>query len=68
MTPPDVNLVEMRDAAVAGGHGDVFELDVHVVLGLQELSSVDDAGCDLEGDDVALRFIQKLDRNPDRTG
>lgn len=33
MTPPDINLVEMRDAAVSGGHGDVFELDVHVVLG-----------------------------------
>lgn len=33
MTPPDVNLVEMRDATIAGGHGDVFELDVHVVLG-----------------------------------
>lgn len=28
----DVDLVEMRDAAVAGGDGDVLELDVHVVL------------------------------------
>lgn len=29
----DVDLVEMGDAAVAGGDGDVFELDVHVVFG-----------------------------------
>lgn len=29
----DVDLVEMGDAAVAGGDGDVLELDVHVVLG-----------------------------------
>lgn len=30
---PDVDLVEVGDAAVAGGDGDVLELDVHVVLG-----------------------------------
>lgn len=29
----DVDLVEMGDAAVAGGDGYVFELDVHVVFG-----------------------------------
>lgn len=29
----DVDLVEMGNAAVAGGDGDVLELDVHVVLG-----------------------------------
>lgn len=29
----DVDLFEMGDAAVAGGDGDVFELDVHVVFG-----------------------------------
>lgn len=29
----DVDLVEVGDAAVAGGDGDVLELDVHVVLG-----------------------------------
>lgn len=32
MAPADVNLVEMRDAAVAGSHGDIFELDVHIIL------------------------------------
>lgn len=29
----DVDLFEMRDAAVAGGDGDVFQLDIHVVFG-----------------------------------
>lgn len=29
----DIHLLEMADAAVARGHGDVFELDIHVVLG-----------------------------------
>lgn len=29
----DVHLLQMADAAVARRHGDVFELDVHVVLG-----------------------------------
>ena len=33
MASPDVDLVEMGDAAVARGDGDVLELDVHVVLG-----------------------------------
>ena len=33
MTPPNINLIEMRDAAVAGGDGDVLELDVHVIFG-----------------------------------
>lgn len=33
MRAADVNLVEMGDAAVAGGHGDVLKLDVHIVLG-----------------------------------
>lgn len=40
MTPPDIDLVEMRNTAVAGGHGDVFELDVHVVLGCFIVSCV----------------------------
>ena len=36
---PDVHLVEMADAAVARGHGDILELDVHVVLGCRLQSS-----------------------------
>lgn len=35
---PDVDLVEVGDAAVAGGDGDVLELDVHVVLGCAHIS------------------------------
>lgn len=37
---PDVDLVEVGDAAVAGGDGDVLELDVHVVLGCAHISGV----------------------------
>lgn len=36
MAAPDVHLVEMGYAAVAGGDCDVFELDVHVVFGCFE--------------------------------
>lgn len=38
MGTPDVDLVEVGDAAVAGGDGDVLELDVHVVLGCARVS------------------------------
>lgn len=33
MTSTNVDLIEMRNTAVASGDGDVFELDVHVVFG-----------------------------------
>lgn len=33
MAAANIDLVEMRDAAVAGCGGDVFKLDVHVVFG-----------------------------------
>jgi len=29
----DIDLVQVADAPVAGGDGDILELDVHVVLG-----------------------------------
>jgi hypothetical protein len=32
----DVDLVEMGNATVSGGDGDVLELDVHIVLGCKE--------------------------------
>lgn len=54
MAAPDVDLIEMGDAAVARGHGDVLQLDVHVVFGFQQLAAVDLAGGQLEGDYVAL--------------
>lgn len=41
MASPNVDLVEMRDAAVASGDGDVLELDVHVVFGCWEKRSVE---------------------------
>jgi hypothetical protein len=36
----DVDLVEMGDAAVAGGDGDVLELNVHVVLSCSVLIEI----------------------------
>ncbi len=45
MAATDVDLVEMGDASIAGGDGDVLELDVHVVLGFEELAAVDLARC-----------------------
>jgi len=64
----DVDLVEVGDAAVACRHGDVFELDVHVVFGFEKLATVDLARGDFEGDDVALCLIQELDGNADGGG
>jgi hypothetical protein len=54
MATADVDLVEMGDAAVARGDGDVLELDVHVVFGFEKLAAVDLAGCEFESNDVAL--------------
>lgn len=45
MTSPDVDLIEMGDTAVASGNSDIFQLDIHVVLGFEELAAVDLAGC-----------------------
>lgn len=54
MAPPDVDLVEMADSAVARCDGDVAELYVHVVFGLDKLSAEDLAGSEFEGANVAL--------------
>lgn len=56
----------MGDAAVAGGNGNVLQLDVHVILGFQQFPPVDDSRCDLERNDVTLRFVEELDRDADR--
>jgi len=50
----DVNLVEMGDATIARGDGDIAQLDVHVVFGFDELSAEDLARRELERTDVAL--------------
>ena len=36
VAPPDVDLIEMADSAVAGSDGDVLQLDVHVVFGCED--------------------------------
>jgi hypothetical protein len=50
-------LIQMRHAAIARCHRDVLELNVHVVLGLEQLAAVDLPGGDFERDDMALLQI-----------
>jgi hypothetical protein len=59
----DVDLVEMGNAAVTGGDGDVLELDVHVVLSIEELAAVGLARGDFEGNNVTLGLVEELNRN-----
>jgi len=40
MTPSDVDLIKMTDSAVSRRNGDVFELDVHIIFGCPERSSL----------------------------
>jgi len=61
MAASDVHLFEMRDTAVTRGNCNVLELNVHVVFGLNQLSAVYLAGCDLERNDVARSLIEELD-------
>lgn len=65
MGAADVHLVEVRDAAVAGRYGDVLELNVHIILGIEELAAVGLAGGDFESDDVALGLVEELDGDAD---
>jgi hypothetical protein len=37
---PNINLVEVRDTAIASCDGDILELNVHVVLGCAETENV----------------------------
>jgi hypothetical protein len=37
---PNIDLVEVRDTAVASCDGDILELDVHVILGCVEKENV----------------------------
>lgn len=39
MAAPNVDLIKMTDSAVARRHGDVFELDVHIVFGYGKVSA-----------------------------
>jgi hypothetical protein len=58
---PDVDLVEMADAAVARRHRNILQLHVHVVFGLEELAAVDLAGGDFQRYDVALYITISFD-------
>lgn len=48
MTPPDINLVQMRHATITSGHGDILHLYVHVVLGCSRVSACF-FSCSMEG-------------------
>lgn len=65
MAASDVDLVEMADSSVACRHCDVLELNVHVVLGFQQLSTVCLARSDLERHNMTLRLVEQLDGNAD---
>ena len=54
MATTNIDLVEMGDASIAGGDGDVLELDVHVVFRLEQLAPVHLAGSQFQGHNVAL--------------
>lgn len=58
MGAADVDLVEMADATITSGDGDIFELYVHVVFGFEELTAVDLTGCDFKCYYVALEKIK----------
>lgn len=45
MAAPDIHILQVRDAAVAGGHGDVLELGVAVVFCFEQFAAVDLAVC-----------------------
>jgi len=68
MAPTDVHLVKVRNAAISRCHRNIFELHIHIIFSFKQLSSVNLPGCDLESDNMALRLVEQLDRNPDGTG
>lgn len=60
MASPNVDLIKMRDATIAGSNGDVLQLDVHVVFGyrrkmLAEIQGACEPNCDRQ-----LRFVPSL--------
>ena len=59
MASSDVNLIKMADSAIARSNGDVFELDVHIVLGFDQLSTVDLSRGDFEGNNMVLKVKGK---------
>lgn len=67
MTSSYIHLVEMGNAPVAGSDGNVFELDVHVVFGFNELPTEDLPGGKFKCANVTLCFVQQLNWDPDTT-
>lgn len=59
MAPPNVDAIEMSDAAIALGDIDVLELAVHVVFGFDQLAAVGLSGIDLDCDLVTLERMSR---------
>jgi len=59
-TASDVDLVQLRYAAIAARDGDVPQGDVEVILSFSELPSVELTGFELYCDDVAEGFVKEL--------
>merc|ERR1719507_1473243 len=62
---PDVNVLQLGHPPVPVGHGHARHLAVHVVLGLDQLASINLSSCSLHSDDVALGLVQRLDWDSD---
>jgi hypothetical protein len=52
----DVNTIHVRDTAIARSHGNVLELDVHVVFGFIELAAIGAALSSFDGDNMTLEI------------
>ena len=63
MAAPNVYLIKMRHSSISCCLLYVLQLYVHVVLGLQQLSSVDLARGEFERNDVALREVSVVLRD-----
>ena len=60
ITPHTFSKCETR-SPIAGGHYNIFELRVAIVFRLDEVSAVDLAVREFDGNEVALRFMEEFD-------
>ena len=62
---PDVDVLQLGDSAVPVGDGDTLHLTVHVVLGLDQLATVDLPSGGLHSHDVTLGLVEDFNRDSD---
>jgi hypothetical protein len=61
----DEGVLQCRSLAITSGVRDVGQLAVHVVLSLDQLSTIHLASLELDRDNVLFSLMKKLDRNAD---